>query len=243
MQVELLTQGLWSAENERVGEVKDLERQLHEAQQRLQAYEKVEREMDDIVMASAQSEFGRSAIGGLLFILSTHSVEDSSDAERVLFSYGFGTTIPAQSRRRLQQRYLVTNSPHVFNSCIPPVPSVHLARRVLQLEKINTVLRDQLKRGEDKIEALEQELEASRDLVRGSQQPHGYLLGKVKEQQTQLQSSRERVARLERNLASLATEKAALMETKNQMASDLERLLNHREVLSLRAVIRLLAYP
>ena len=35
---------------------------------------------------------------------STNAVESESDAERVLFSYGFGTSVPSTSRRRMQQR-------------------------------------------------------------------------------------------------------------------------------------------
>ena len=32
-------------------------------------------------------------------------VEDEKDAERVLFSYGFGTSILSSTRHRIQQRY------------------------------------------------------------------------------------------------------------------------------------------
>ena len=37
-------------------------------------------------------------------LLSPCTVENESDAERVLFSYGFGTSVPSTSRRRMQQR-------------------------------------------------------------------------------------------------------------------------------------------
>ena len=50
------------------------------------------------------------------------SVENEDEAERVLFSYGYGANVPTTAKRRLKQ-------------------SVHLARRVLQLERANTALR------------------------------------------------------------------------------------------------------
>ena len=44
------------------------------------------------------------------------AVEHECDAERVLFSYGFGTSIPTNSRRRLQQRYSkASHGPPVAN--------------------------------------------------------------------------------------------------------------------------------
>ena len=34
------------------------------------------------------------------------SVENESDAERVLFSYGYGANVPSTAKRRMQQRYM-----------------------------------------------------------------------------------------------------------------------------------------
>ena len=39
-----------------------------------------------------------------IFILFS-SVEDEQEAEKVLFSYGYGANVPTTSKRRLQQRY------------------------------------------------------------------------------------------------------------------------------------------
>lgn len=115
----------------------------------------------------------------------------------------------------------------------PPF-SVHLARRVLQLEKINLSLREQLKREEEKASQLKEEMACCQELLESSQQPHGYLMSRVKEQKAQLQASREKVSKLEAELASVKREKSILIETKNQLAADLERLLNHREVCKLQ---------
>ncbi len=114
-----------------------------------------------------------------------------------------------------------------------PLCSVHLARRVLQLEKVNASLRSQVKAEEVKTSELKGELATSRELVESSQQPSGYLMKRVMEQSSQLQQGKERIAQLEGQLASVKREKSLLVETKNQMAADLERLLNHREVHSL----------
>ncbi|XP_064870579.1 progesterone-induced-blocking factor 1-like, partial [Oncorhynchus nerka] len=54
-------------------------------------------------------------------------IDNEEEAERVLFSYSYGANVPTTAKRRLRQ-------------------SVHLARRLLQLEKQNTLLRRDLDR-------------------------------------------------------------------------------------------------
>ncbi len=54
-------------------------------------------------------------------------VENDSDANKILFSYGYGASLPTSAKRRLQH-------------------SVHLAKRVIQLEQANTSLRLELDR-------------------------------------------------------------------------------------------------
>ena len=66
--------------------------------------------------------------------------------------------------------------------------------------------------------------------MKGSQQPHDYLVGRVKEQQVMLQESKDKVVKLEKKVTSLEAEHSLMKQTKNKMAMDLERLLNHREV-------------
>ncbi len=92
-------------------------------------------------------------------------VENEDEAERVLFSYGYGANIPTTAKRRLKQRWSLRRSLvfenqkliFVFTDCFHVcvtliigfwmcVCSVHLARRVLQLEKQNTLLRRDLER-------------------------------------------------------------------------------------------------
>ena len=93
-------------------------------------------------------------------------MEHECDAERVLFSYGFGTSVPTNSRRRLQQRYIwwpslvdKLNSPTIINVMLCYVcDSVQLARRVLQLEKLNSSLRQQLSSEQSKASQLKQQV-------------------------------------------------------------------------------------
>lgn len=59
MQVDVLSQELWSMENDKEAQVKGLEAELHDVKQRLQGYENIEKELDDIVMQSAQSKGSR----------------------------------------------------------------------------------------------------------------------------------------------------------------------------------------
>lgn len=85
-----------------------MEDQVEQMKLRLEGYEKIEKELDDVVLQSAQSE---SEINTLTSLLSLPKppppVDHECDAERVLFSYGFGTSVPTNSRRRLQQRYII----------------------------------------------------------------------------------------------------------------------------------------
>jgi len=86
----------------------EIDTELNEKRTKLQVYEKVEQELDEVVMQAAQ-------------------VENDRDADKILFSYGYGASLPTSAKRRLQH-------------------SVHLAKRVIQLEQANTSLRMELER-------------------------------------------------------------------------------------------------
>ena len=107
---------------------------------------------------------------------------------------------------------------------------MHLAKRVLQLEKLNVSLREQLKREEERVCCLSEELSQDKELLENAQQPYNYLVKRIKEQKALLVKKQRQVAELQGDLEAMKKERCVLMETKNQMAADLERLLNHREV-------------
>uniref|UniRef100_A0A3B4F4R1 Progesterone immunomodulatory binding factor 1 n=1 Tax=Pundamilia nyererei TaxID=303518 RepID=A0A3B4F4R1_9CICH len=104
--LELLTQEFYRLQTSSERRVAELQTQNAEQASRLETYEKLEQELDQVTMQAAE-------------------IENEEEAERVLFSYGYGANVPTTAKRRLKQ-------------------SVHLARRVLQLERQNTSLRREL---------------------------------------------------------------------------------------------------
>ena len=54
--VEVLTQELWQVQQEGGARVRELEGRLSEQSERLRVYEKLEKELDDVVMQAAESE-------------------------------------------------------------------------------------------------------------------------------------------------------------------------------------------
>ncbi|KAI2668400.1 Progesterone-induced-blocking factor 1 [Labeo rohita] len=104
----VLTKEFYGLQTSSEKRITELQAHNSEQQARLETYERLEKELDDVTMQAAE-------------------MENEDEAERVLFSYGYGANIPTTAKRRLKQ-------------------SVHLARRVLQLEKQNTLLRRDLER-------------------------------------------------------------------------------------------------
>ncbi|KAK3708618.1 hypothetical protein QZH41_009379, partial [Actinostola sp. cb2023] len=72
-------------------------------------------------------------------IMQAAEIENERDAEKLLCSYGYGANVPSTAKRRMQQ-------------------SVHLARRVLQLERANTSLRNELERETGRRDQLDEEV-------------------------------------------------------------------------------------
>ncbi|XP_041358363.1 progesterone-induced-blocking factor 1-like [Gigantopelta aegis] len=171
--------------------VAELENTLSEQKVKLETYERLEQELDDVVMQAAE-------------------VEDEQDAERVLFSYGYGANVPSTAKRRLQQ-------------------SVHLARRVLSLEKANTSMRHEIEREKQKTQQLAEELRNSNSLLDQAEQPYNYLIESIRLRDSQMQKQKELIATMEADLRKLEKERGDLIRTKNQMSLDLERLLNQKE--------------
>ncbi|XP_036419362.1 progesterone-induced-blocking factor 1 [Colossoma macropomum] len=191
---EVLTKEFYALQASSEKRIAELQSLSAEQEKRLEIYEKLEKELDDVTMQAAE-------------------IENEEEAERVLFSYGYGANVPTTAKRRLKQ-------------------SVHLARRVLQLEKQNTLLRRDLERRSAHTEQITEELQTANQLLQQSQQPYSYLIETVRQRDTQIQSLKERLSQLEEEVSALKKEKTALLQVKNNMAADLERLLSHREELS-----------
>ncbi|KAK6487169.1 progesterone-induced-blocking factor 1 isoform X1 [Huso huso] len=184
----------YSLQNLTEKRITELQAQNSEYQARLETYEKLEQELDDVTMQAAE-------------------MENEDEAERVLFSYGYGANVPTTAKRRLKQ-------------------SVHLARRLLQLEKQNILLRRDLERQSAQTKHISQELERANHLLNQAQQPYSYLIETVRQKDSQIQALKECVSQLENDVSTLKKERTDLQRVKNNMAADLEQVLNHREELS-----------
>ncbi|XP_045884138.1 progesterone-induced-blocking factor 1 isoform X2 [Meles meles] len=189
--IEVLTKEFYSLQASSEKRITELQSQNSEHQARLDIYEKLEKELDEIIMQTAE-------------------IENEDEAERVLFSYGYGANVPTTAKRRLKQ-------------------SVHLARRVLQLEKQNSLVLKDLEHQKEQVTQLSQELNRANSLLNQTQQPYRYLIESVRQRDSKIDSLKECITQLEKDVSNLNKEKSALLQMKNQMALDLEQLLNHRE--------------
>lgn len=189
--LEVLTKEFYSLQSSSEKRITELEAQNSGRQARLDIYEKLEKELDEIIMQTAE-------------------IENEDEAERILYSYGYGANVPTTAKRRLKQ-------------------SVHLARRVLQLEKQNSLILKDLEHQKDQVKQLSQELDRANSLLNQTQQPYRYLVESVQQRDSKIDSLMKCTAQLEKDISNLNKEKSALLKTKNQMALDLEQLLNHRE--------------
>ncbi|XP_053072362.1 progesterone-induced-blocking factor 1 isoform X2 [Acinonyx jubatus] len=189
--IEVLTKEFYSLQGSSEKRITELQARNSDYQARLDIYERLEKELDEIIMQTAE-------------------IENEDEAERVLFSYGYGANVPTTAKRRLKQ-------------------SVHLARRVLQLEKQNSLVLKDLEHQKDQVTQLSQELDRANSLLNQTQQPYRYLIESVRQRDSKIDSLKEHVTQLEKDVSNLNKEKSALLQMKNQMALDLEQLLNHRE--------------
>ncbi|NWT50627.1 PIBF1 factor, partial [Erythrocercus mccallii] len=192
--LEVLTKEFYSLQSSSETRIIELQTQNSEFQARLDTYEKLEKELDEIILQTAE-------------------MEDEAEAERILFSYGYGANIPTTAKRRLKQ-------------------SVHLARRLLQLEKQNSLLVKDLEHQKEQVTQISQELDRANSLLNQAQQPYKYLIETVQQRDSEISLQKEHITQLEKDVSLLNKEKTALLRVKNQMAADLERLLNDREELA-----------
>ncbi|XP_074917653.1 progesterone-induced-blocking factor 1 isoform X2 [Chelonoidis abingdonii] len=192
--LEVLTKEFYSLQASSETRITELQAQNSEHQAKLDTYEKLEKELDEIIMQTAE-------------------MENEEEAERILFSYGYGANVPTTAKRRLKQ-------------------SVHLARRLLQLEKQNALLVKDLEHQKEQVTQISQELHRANSLLSQVQQPYKYLIESVQQRDSQIHLQKEHITQLEKDVSLLNKEKTALLRVKNQMAADLERLLNHREELA-----------
>lgn len=186
----------------------EIDTELNDKRTKLQVYEKVEQELDEVVMQAAQGNFPSFRSSQFQSDL---LVENDSDAERVLFSYGYGASLPTAAKRRLQH-------------------SVHLAKRVIQLEQANTSLRAELERERKKQIDTRHDLENANRILDQAQQPYDFLINTVRNKDAQMKKVQETIDQLEKRLNECENERQGLIRTNQQLTKDVEKLLEYQEV-------------
>uniref|UniRef100_UPI00358E464E progesterone-induced-blocking factor 1 isoform X2 n=1 Tax=Myxine glutinosa TaxID=7769 RepID=UPI00358E464E len=142
--------------------------------------------------------------------------DDGTEAERIIFS---SSDVPCTTRRRVKQ-------------------SVKLARRVLQLQRLNSDLRSQLEKKRSEQDTIIKELNTVNGLLASTHQPHAFLIERARERENENLTLRKRLADTEEHYGRCQKEKAALQHAKDDMAADLERLLNqHEEVAVMKRMV------
>ncbi|KAM7321238.1 hypothetical protein ACRRTK_019330 [Alexandromys fortis] len=213
--LEVLTKEFYSLQSSSEKRITELEAQNSDHQARLDIYEKLEKELDEIIMQTAE-------------------IENEDEAERILYSYGYGANVPTTAKRRLKQRFKepqVIHSPddlncpnisedsitelsvspeQVPNGCAINTPAswcqaffscVHLARRVLQLEKQNSLILKDLDHQKDLIRQLSQERDRANSLLNQTQQPYRYLIESVRQRDSKIDSLMKCTAQLEKDIS------------------------------------------
>uniref|UniRef100_A0A8C2D4W2 Progesterone immunomodulatory binding factor 1 n=1 Tax=Cyprinus carpio TaxID=7962 RepID=A0A8C2D4W2_CYPCA len=146
--LEVLTKEFYGLQTSSEKRITELQAQNSEKQARLETYEQLEKELDDVTMQAAE-------------------MENEDEAERVLFSYGYGANIPTTAKRRLKQRL-----------------------KLLLLFFFTFF-----------------QLEAANQLLQQAQQPHSYLIETVRQRDTQIQTLKERLTRLEEEVSNAPANK------------------------------------
>uniref|UniRef100_A0A8C1I788 Progesterone immunomodulatory binding factor 1 n=1 Tax=Cyprinus carpio TaxID=7962 RepID=A0A8C1I788_CYPCA len=137
--LEVLTKEFYGLQTSSEKRITELQAQNSEKQARLETYERLEKELDDVTMQAAE-------------------MENEDEAERVLFSYGYGANIPT-------------------------------TKLIFVIKKIEIIIII--------IIFTFFQLEAANQLLQQAQQPHSYLIETVRQRDTQIQTLKERLTRLE----------------------------------------------
>lgn len=174
------------------------ENELSEKLSRLESYEKVENEMDLVIRQVAEST-------------ETGEIDDTQ-AEKMLLSYGYGSNIVLNSKRRIQQ-------------------NVHLTKRILQLEQLNTSMRCQLNKEQANYKELMDQLDVAKSVIENTKQPHEFLVRSMQAKELQLKKQQASISTMQSRIEELASEKENFMRKQNEMTADIEKLIRHNEEL------------
>ena len=85
----------------------------------------------------------------------------------MLLSYGYGSNIVLNSKRRIQQ-------------------NVHLTKRILHLEQLNTTMRIELNKERANYKEIQDQLEVAKNVIENTKQPHEFLVRSMQSKELQL---------------------------------------------------------
>lgn len=191
----VLLKEYYAMEGAKNKKITELESELSSKNSRLESYDKLEHELDNVILQAAESE-------------------EKSNTESVLLAYGYGANVSINAKRQLKQ-------------------SVDLARRVLQLERTNTNLKQELEAERDNVKEKMEEIESCKELLESVQQPHSYLIESIKNRNELLKKHKKSLQEAEQRISNLLEERLQMMQTQNQMSEDLECLLKQQAEISL----------
>ncbi|NWQ74978.1 PIBF1 factor, partial [Columbina picui] len=193
--LEVLTKEFYSLQSSSETRIIELQTQNSEIQARLDTYEKLEKELDEIVLQTAESKFCHKlyCISRCFWCYDKIIIMLSSTKMR--------STHKKSSKIQLTCNHSFT----VYISIIQELEVIFLSQRTL--DRANSLLSQ-------------------------VQQPYKYLIEIVQQRDSQISLQKEHITQLEKDVSLLNKEKTALLRVKNQMAADLEKLLNHREELA-----------
>ena len=92
---------------------------------------------------------------------------NETEAEKMLLSYGYGSNIVLNSKRRIQQ-------------------NVHLTKRILHLEQLNTTMRIELNKERANYKEIQDQLEVAKNVIENTKQPHEFLVRSMQSKELQL---------------------------------------------------------
>jgi len=147
-------------------------------------------------------------------VMQAAEVNDGKGDERMLFSYGYGANIPLTAKRRMKQ-------------------SVELARRVLQLEKINSSHVCDNEKLKEEIRTLRSKLDANEKLLEESKQPMSYMIESMRKRDEEIEMEQMKSSKLQLEVEDLKKSNEKLVSIKKEMSMDVDRLLSHRQELNL----------
>lgn len=176
----------------------EFEYDLNEKKMRLESYEKVENEMDQVIRQVAES---------------TENGEiDEAEAEKMLLSYGYGSNIVLNSKRKIQQ-------------------NVHLTKRILHLEQLNTTMRCELNKERANYKELIDQLDVAKNVIENTKQPHEFLVRSMQSKELQLKKQQASIASMQKRIEDLSSDKENCLRKQNDMTADIEKLIRHNEEL------------